>query len=84
MGARATNLNPSIGMMSNRFVAAVEAAALETAAVLPHCALGNINPNFDVDDSVFNDESGASKKVVKTKKPTSKEKKEKSSKTNEI
>jgi len=84
MGARATNLNPSIGMMSNRFVAAVEAAALETAAVLPHCALGNINPNFDVDDSVFNDESGASKKVVKTKKTTSKEKKEKSSKTNEI
>ena len=84
MGARATNLNPSIGMMSNRFVAAVEAAALETAAVLPHCALGNINPNFDVDDSVFNDESGASKKVVKTKKTTSKETKEKSSKTNEI
>lgn len=68
MGARATNLNPSTGMMSNRFVAAVEAAALETAAVLPRCALGNINPNFDVDDSVFNDESRASKKVVKRRR----------------
>ena len=44
-------------MMSNRFVAAVEAAALETAVVLPRCALGNINPNFDEGDSVFNDES---------------------------
>jgi len=57
-------------MMSNRFVAAAEAAALETAAVLPRRALCNINPNFDEIDSVFNDESGASKKVVKTKKTT--------------
>ena len=68
-------------MMSNRFVAAAEAAALETAAVLPRGVLCNINPNFDEIDSVFNDESGASKKVVKTKKTTPKEKKERNTNT---
>ena len=50
-------------MMSNRFVAAAEAAALETVAVLSRRALGNINPNFDEIDSEFDDS-----KVVESKK----------------